>query len=332
MKKHKKLGPKERDQIALLKAKGNSVREIAKKLKRSPSTISEEIIRNGGLKCEYIAIYAQCMADERKENSYKRPLLKNSRVRKYVMAGLQKGWSPEQISGRLKVDFPNNRKMRIHWETIYRFIYSKEFKHLALWEYLPRKRKKRRRKQGRKVHRSKIPHRISIHERPKEIDERTEFGHWEGDTIEGKGRGVSLHTEVERTSRFTKVKKIGAITSRGTINAQLEMFDALPPEARGSTTLDNGKENHEHYKLGSLGMDTYFCDPYSSWQKGTNENQNGLLRRYFPKRTDFSTVPDGELDDIVNELNNRPRKVLKFKTPQEVFTEKLDTVRIQNRM
>ena len=332
MKKHKKLCPKERDCIALLKSKGYSVREISRNLKRSPSTISSEIKKNGGLDCEYVAIYAQYAAEDRKENSYKRPLLKNRLVRKYVLYKLGMGWSPEQISGRLRVDYPNDKSMRIHWETIYKFIYAKEYKHLALWEYLPRKRKKRRKKNGRKVHRSKIPHRVSIHKRPEEINDKSEFGHWEGDTVEGKGHGESLHTELERVSRLLSAKKVKAITSAEALRAQIEIFQPLSPKARQSTTLDNGRENHKHAELKTLGMKTYFCDPYSSWQKGSNEYHNGLLRRYFPKGTDFSTVPAEELNDVLDELNNRPRKVLQYKTPKEVFAQKLDGVRITNRM
>lgn len=331
MRKHWKLRPEERDRIAILKAKGFSVRAIAKELDRSPSTISDEIKKNGGLKCEYVSIYAQCSADERKENSYKRPVLKNRRVRHYVMEKLVDGWSPEQISGRIKLDYADNEGMRISHEAIYQFIYDSKWKHLRMWEYLPWKRKHRRKKHGRNVQRCHIPDRISIHERRMEINDRTEFGHWEGDTVEGRRKKAGLHTEVERVSRKLFARKIDGVNGEDTVSAQLGIFSSLPPKARGSTTLDNGKENHLHTGLRArLGMDTYFCDPYSSWQKGTNEFHNGLLRRYFPKRTDFTYVEQEEINEIVEELNNRPRKVLQFLTPNEVFNMHLLSVRIQS--
>lgn len=189
---------------------------------------------------------------------------------------------------------------------------------------LPRHQKKRRKKGGRKVHKGKIPDRISIHLRPKTINRRKQFGHFEGDTIEGIGHRDGFHTEVERLSRITFAIKVKTISSEEAVEAQREIFGFLPVNARLSTTLDNGRENHYHKKLKQeLGMDTYFADPYSSWQRGTNEYHNGLIRRYFPKKTNLSEVTQEELDDIVFEINSRPRKVLKYQTPLEVFNHYL---------
>ena len=209
-----------------------------------------------------------------------------------------------------------------------RFIYSEQGKKMGLSEYLPWKRTKRRRKRGRKVHRSRIPNRVSIRERPIEATSRAEFGHWEGDTVEGKGHKDGIHTEVERVSRLLLAVKVNQVSSEQAIEAQKAMFAPLPAEARKSTTLDNGRENHRHAELAELGMATYFADPYSSWQRGTNEYHNGLLRRYLPKGSSFQDLDDDELADIVWEINNRPRKVLNFNTPQEVYNHCLG-VRIQ---
>ena len=152
------------------------------------------------------------------------------------------------------------------------------------------------------------------------MNQRIEIGHWEGDTVEGKGHNGGIHTEVERVSRYLAARKIGTINSEQTSIVQQEVFSKLPCSLRKSTTLDNGRENHLHMRLHSLGMQTYFADPYSSWQRGTNENTNGLLRRYLPKKTSFTNLTQEELDDIVAEINNRPRKVLQYKTPVEILS------------
>lgn len=320
MGKFKQLTLGERDKIALMLARGASQRNIAKNLGRSVSTISDEIKRNGRIE-GYEAALANQISKLRKRHAFKQITkpLKSQKIYEYVLRYLRMGWSPEQISGRIKRDFSDNPKMRISYETIYKFIYSSTGKELKLWEYLPRKQKKRKRKYGRKVHRSRISNRVSIHDRPKEIDQRIEFGHWEGDTLVGKGRRHGLHTEVERVSRYLEAVKVNSINSKDCINAQFIIFQKHSPEARKTTTLDNGRENHNHLMLNSLKMNTYFADPYSSWQRGTNEYHNGLLRRYFPKGTDFTEVPDDELEDIVFEINSRPRKCLDFKTPIEVY-------------
>ncbi len=271
----------------------------------------------------YVAIHAQSKSSRRKSQAGKRHPLKNKEVFRWVVARLMRGWSPEQIAGRMKLVFPHNLRMRITPETIYSFIYSEEYKHRKFWEYLPWGRKKRRPKAGRRVHRGSIPGRISIHNRPTVIDQRVEFGHFEGDTVEGKGHKDGVHTEVERVSRKFFAKLVARIDSEEAIKAQKKIFAPLPAPARKSTTLDNGRENHLHIRLKELGMDTFFCDPYSSWQRGSNEYHNGLLRRYFPKGTDFKTISQQEIDECVEEINNRPRKCLGFYTPNEVFFREL---------
>ena len=316
----------ERDKIAQWVSQKVGIREIARRLCRSPGAISEELQRNSHKEAGYVAIHAQRLTDERRHKSRNRHQLKIAPIFAYVREKLRRGWSPEMMAGRLERKYG---KRVIGHEAIYQYIYASDNASLRLYEYLPWKRKKRKKKKGRGVHRSRIPQRISIHERPELVNARVEFGHWEGDTVEGKWRRDGIHTEAERVSRFFIAAKVARIASEETIKAQLEMFVAIPEESRRSTTLDNGRENHLHYRLGELGMKTYFTDPYSSWQRGTNEYHNGVLRRYLPKGTDFDTIDDEELQNIVAEINNRPRKCLGWETPEEVFKKSLG-VRIQS--
>lgn len=331
MKQYKQLTTQERDQLAIWKAAGVTNKECARWLHRDPSTIGRELKRNDWRKDEqhyYVAIHAQALASLRavKAAHSKQPL-KAKKVFAYVTDHLRQGWSPDDIAGRLHEDHPFDKSWWISMETIYRWVYDKDQHHgetRQWYEYLRRKQKKRKKKQGRKVHRSHIPDRVSIHMRPEAVNDRSVFGHWEGDTVEGKGHKVSVHTEVERVSRLLCAKKVQAITSAEAIHAQLAIFTPLPKQARQSTTLDNGRETHQHATLrDDLQMATYHADPYSSWQRGTNEHGNWHLRYYFPKGTDFTTVSDEELQDVVDEINNRPRKILRYKTPKEVYNQQL---------
>jgi len=332
MKKTFKITAQERDIIAVLYSKGLSGRQIAKKLGRHHTSISREIKRNSFKGKYYVAIHAQAQTRRRVVKARKRPTLKNPQVYRWAISRLLRGWSPEQIVGRMKLIFPQNPSMRISPETIYQFIYSKGQAHRKWWEYLPRKQKKRKKQAGRSVHKSRIPNRVSIHQRPIKVDQREVFGHWEGDSVIGKRGGKAIHTTVERKTRILKAKLVGSMESPARILAQLSLFVSLPTKARRSTTLDNGKEFINHAVLRNvLDMKTYHCDPYSSWQRGTNENTNGLLRRYLPKGTNFDSLTQRELDEIVEEINNRPRKCLKYYTPNEVFKKELGGA-IQTRM
>lgn len=305
--------PGERDQIAILLGKGVSLRKIAAQLGRNVSSISREVRRNyfGDF---YVAISAQTKADTRKTNARKRAPLKDEKTYAYVLEKLREGWSPEQICGRLRLE---NKKTILCPETIYQFIYNSENKHLSLFEYLPLKRKRRQKKLGRQAKRLHIPNRVSIHLRPKEVEKRKQFGHWEGDTVIGKQeKSKAIHTEVERKTRFLAAKIINSKRVAETLNAQKEIFQNFWCE---SVTTDNGFEFIGHKELNSLGIHTYFADPYSSWQRGSNEYHNGLLRRYLPKKTSFENLTQEELDDIVFEINNRPRKVHQFRSAQEML-------------
>ena len=278
-----------------------------------------------------MAIHAQNKWVKRKSLAGRRHPLKNKAVFAWVIKKLIRGWSPEQISGRMKLVFPHNNNIRISPETIYSFTYSDEFKHRKFWEYFPRGHKKRRQWHGRKIHKAQILDRISIHDRPGIVNENVEFGHFEGDSVEGLNHKSGVHTEVERFSRMYFARKVNAVNSEEAFVAQEKIFSGIPVK---STTLDNGRENHLHYKLNELGIKTYFADPYSSWQRGSNEYHNGLLRRYFPKKTDFSKITQEEIGEVVWEINNTPRKCLGYFTPFEVFFAKLNNrrVAIQSRM
>lgn len=319
---YRHLNGTERDLLAVWNGQGMSIRMMADRLHRNPATISRELRRNRSLVSgHYVAIAAQSQAMRRAVETRKRHPLKQPWVYAYVFEKLRAGWSPEQIAGRLALE---HGQSVVCLETIYRFIYRKNNQEKRLWEYLPRKQKSRKKQHGRGVQKVRIPQRVSIHQRPDAIDERIEFGHWEGDTVEGRrSEKDGIHTEVERVTRFFLARKVHRIASAETVHAQMKLFVQLPDDARRSTTLDNGREHHRHLALRFLKMRTYFADPYSSWQRGTNENSNGLLRRYLPKQTSFQGLSQQELDDIVLEMNNRPRKCLGYNTPREKFEEQL---------
>jgi IS30 family transposase len=329
IKNHGKLTARERDTIALLRARQVSIRRIARELGRSPSSISDEIARNS-FGDHYVAIHAQANALHRKSEASQRNPLKNDFIYGYTLEKLRWGWSPEQIAGRLCLEYPDDETKHIHHETIYRFIYAPQQRDKKLWEYLPRKQKKRKKKYGRKSHRVHIPDRVSIHERPAEVETRSEFGHWEGDSIEGKAHHGGIHTQVERKTRFMMAYFLQDLTAATTATVVAQLFRDLPNDAKKSTTVDNGREFVGHTQFG---LPTYFADPYSSWQRGTNENSNGLVRRYLPKKTDFTGIAQSELDAMMWEINNKPKKCLGFSKPQEAFEKELQSifVRIQLR-
>lgn len=326
MKKKGKLTARERDLLSFWKAEGESNKECGRRLGRDPSTIGRELTRNSyrsNGQSFYVAIHAQARADEREARAaHGKQELKNPDVYDYVVRHLRMGWSPDSIAGRLRKKHPKDRHWWITAETIYRWIYRPKQIKGAWFEYLRRKQKKRRKQKGRKVQRAQIPDRVSIHLRPEWINQRKVFGHWEGDSLEGKGHKDGAHVEVERVSRKVAGKLVKAIDSKEALKAQKKIFGKLPKVARKSTTLDNGRENHLHQQLKrKLKMKTYFTDPYSAWQKGSVEHGNWLLRYYFPKGTDFREVSEEEFQEAIKEVNQRPRKILDYQTPNEVFNK-----------
>jgi IS30 family transposase len=250
--------------------------------------------------------------------------MRSDRLVAYCCDKLREGWTPQLIAGRLPIDFPTDPAMRACAETLYTWIYSDQAKHRQLMDYLPRAHRRRRTKTGRRVNRSKPQGRVPITARPEQASDRSEFGHWEGDSIVGATKHAAIRTEVERKTRYLQARLVPGTTSQGALTAQLAIFKPLPKAARKSTCCDNGSEHAKWAELKRrLGTMTYFAAPYHSWERGTNERANGLIRRYWPKRTDFEPLTPEELQDAVNEINNRPMAVLGYLTPAEAFQAEL---------
>lgn len=300
-----------------------SLREIARRLGRHHTSISREIKRNGSKYCPdavYWYQYSQPVADKRMHQArYHRRQNHHSLV-KYVKERLRLDWPPEAIAARLKLDYPSDECMRISHETIYRWAYLDASQKGDLHTHLRRRHKKRRRQKRYGSGRRFIQGRVSIDQRPPIVGTRERFGDWEGDTMEGaKGTG-GIATHVERKSRYLVAAKLPD-KKAASMNAQsIKAFWKIPRKMRQTLTVDNGKEFSQFKELESkTGLNVYFADPYAAWQRGTNENTNGLLRHYFPKGINFQLVSEEELDIIVKKVNHRPRKCLDYRTPHEVF-------------
>ena len=301
---------------------GRKLSEIAEAIGRHKSTISRELSRNSSTKYKcYTPCQAERRAEKRRKETSKRYRLKSSEIRQYVHEGLSKGWSPEIISGRLKLDY---KGLTISYEAIYQYIYHPETQdRQKLIECLIRRHKKRKSKGiGRKQKKTKIPDRVSIQQRPEEAEARKVIGHWEGDSIVSRKSLVTLNSLTERVSRLLLLTKIQRKTAENIADTVIRRFKKLPKIMKKTLTLDNGTENALHKVItAKTGVKCYFADPYASYQRGGNEQINGLVRRYLPKRTDFSKISDEQIAWIEWLINNRPRKCLGFKTPIEVASE-----------
>lgn len=317
---HMSLG--ERDRLTILRAQGVSINEIARRLRRNKSTISREIRRNAGPEYQsYGAGSAHCRARQRRSHASRRERLKSPRLREYVHRKLRLGWTPEQIAGCVSKDLSG---LSISHEAIYQYVYHPMIREQEnLVAYLPRAHWKRQAKGHRHTHRDPhIPQRVSVKDRPLHIEDRRQLGHWENDLIISRRSDAALNILVERKSRLTKITKIAHHRPHDTRCAITRALSRYPPRARRSITYDNGHENLHHLKINAvLGTKSYFCEPYHSWEKGTVENTVGLVRRVFPKKTDFARVSKKQIKLLEQRLNNRPRKTLSFKTPKEIFTK-----------
>ena len=293
--------------------------EIALVLGRSKSTISREIKRNSSPEYQlYLSHRAHGRSEARRKQSGSRPRLKNKQIVLFVGAKLKEGWSPEQIAGRLPKEHPGHS---ISHEAIYQYIYHPETpSRLEMIKLLRRAHRKRKTKGiGRKARKTKIPNRISIEQRPLSVETRKQAGHWEGDSLVSRKSLVALNSLVERKSRLLMLTKLSRKSASDTVEAVVKRLNALPPAARRTLTMDNGTENAGHQEMtADIGIQCYFAHPYASWERGTNENINGLIRWYLPKGTDFNTITKEQIAKIESLLNNRPRKCLGFKTPMEV--------------
>ncbi len=308
----------EREEISRGLASGSSIREIARGLDRVASTVSREVARHGGR-----PVYRASEADHQAWKSAQRPktclLAKRRKLRLMVASKLILNWSPQQISGWLKRRYPSNESMRVSHETIYRslFIQARGVLKKELMQHLRSKRLIRRSvhaRAGGKSH-GQIVDAISIRERPAEIEDRAIPGHWEGDLLAGTSNS-HIATLVERHSRFTLLVKVSSKDTATVVDALTRQVRKLPASLRRSLTWDRGLEMAKHKSFTvATKVNVYFCDPQSPWQRGTNENTNGLLRQYFPRKTDLSNYSQADLDKVALQLNQRPRKTLGFETP-----------------
>lgn len=325
---YQQLDIDEREKIQEGLWEGKTIRRIAFELNRSPSTISRELQRNlPKEKYRYTPRLAHERAKAKIKRRGQRPRLKNEFIKTYALTKLKVGFSPEQIAGRLALEYP---EQAISHEAIYQYIYSQFLRDgygrcigEDLRKYLARNHKQRKpKKMPFTQEKSRIMGRISIDERSPLINDRAELGHWEGDSMVSRKSTVGLNTLVERVSGLTMVTKIKNSAKDETNRAVIKRFKKLPRARRKTLTVDNGHENAGHQEISSkLGTKVYFAHPYHSWERGTNENTNGLIRRYLPKGTDFATVSSKEIKTIEDRLNDRPRKRLGYRTPREVFNQ-----------
>lgn len=304
----------------------SSIRNIATALGRSPSSVSRELQRNyPSEQKRYFPRLANERALLKRKSRGRTERLKNDRIRAYVVEKLKHRWSPEQISGRIR----NDLKERISHEAIYQFIYAQIHRngwgHLRprcedLRIYLRRRRKRRIPKGTRRCQRIFKPKGVSIDNRPVIVEKRERLGDWESDTVESAGHKPGINTLVERKSGLVLITKLADKTGQATASAIGNRLNPLPQKVKQTITFDNGPENSDWQVLEErTNLKTFFAHAYHSWERGINENTNGLIRDYFPKKTDFTTIPNEELLFVERELNNRPRKRLGWRTPLEVM-------------
>lgn len=313
MRTYKHLSASDRLSIYRGLQKGEPLRSIAAALGRSPGTVSREVARNKTPEV-YLPDTAGVRYRERRRHCRPKSRLSDAELKRYVLLKLEKGWSPELIAGRLRTRFG---RTLINHETIYKFIYDSEIgKEWQLYEYLPRGKKKRTKRRGRKTKKCAVRNRVFIEMRQKEANERSEIGHWETDSVLF-GRRQALNAAADRLSRSVILTKLPSRDAAATATALTARLSRMPVK---SVTGDSGPENAEHEEVSRiLGAPFFFCHPYHSWEKGTIENRNGVVRRYLPKDTNLDDVSQSELDDIAWEINNRPMKCLNFATPYEVL-------------
>lgn len=311
----------ERELSMVLKAQGYNYSQIAKVIGKDRSSVYREFKRNSNKDGSYSAGAAAKKYRIRRKNCGRKPLLlADEETRSYIIKALRSGWSPDEIEGRAKVE---NIYM-VSYKTIYRAIDNGILpKQMRL--YLRIKRVKNRMKRD-DDKRGKIQDTISIHERPDSVNDRTELGHWESDTVQGKRGTGCIGTHVERKTGFLVAFKIANKRNDAFNKATINIFEHMPKILKKSFTVDNGTEFASHKELSKrTGMIVYFCDPHCPWQRGSNENTNGLLRQYFPKNTSFADITNEKLAEVVDLINNRPRKRLGYRTPYEVLTELLSS-------
>jgi transposase, IS30 family len=317
----------ERIEIAMLRSEGLSIRQIAARLGRSPSTVSRELSRNGDCSGRYRPLLAENKAAVRARRPKRRRLHCPGRLRNVVQAMLRRKMSPEQISKRLVLLFPDDEAMSASPETIYQAIYvqAKGQLKVEVTQCLRTGRAIRRPRRKGQERRGRIPNKVMISERPAEVEDRAVPGHWEGDLIIGKNNASAIGTLVERSTRYLMLLHLPDGQGADTVQEQMiAAISRMPDQLRKTLTWDQGPELAKHQQITmATDMAIYFCDPHSPWQRGTNENTNGLLRQYFPKGTDLSVHTPADLTKVEHEMNTRPRKTLDFYTPAEKLEQLL---------
>ncbi len=330
---YKHLNEHDRVRIEVYLNEGKSQYEIAGLLKVNKSTISREIKLRGGILRGYTADFAQRDYETVKRNCGIRRKMESPVIGSFVIGHIKQGWSPETISGRLKKEIKDGIRLKedyVNHESIYQFVYDSDYgKTEKLWNYLKQGKKRRTKKYGRKAKHEIIPNRVFIDNRPQEVETRKTIGHWEGDAIIYKYK-TAIQSIVERKLKYTVLTKLMRKTAKESTRA---FVSGLQGHYVKSLTVDNGTENRNHEEIKTkLNAPVYFCHPYHSWEKGTNENTNGLVRRYLPRSSSLENVTQNDLDDIAWELNNRPRKALQYATPQEMLELEYSKLPLQVRV
>lgn len=324
---YQQLSEQERYVICHLHRYGLSPAEIGRRLNRHRATIGRELSRNRDPYSrphhdDYFYDTAMRLTRERRDRANRRYKLDNTPLGESVRRGLQQRWSPQQIVGRIKRDHCKDLSMRVTHETIYRWVYRRSAAGEPWHQQLRRRHRKRRRRCIRRDSRGLIPGRVGIEQRPDVVQRRSRFGDWEADTMQGaKGTGA-LATHVERKSRYLLARKLPDQRAQTFNHATIKAFEGIPDELRKTLTCDNGKEfTHFKHIEQRLKFNIYFAHPYAAWERGTNENTNGLLRDFFPKGIDFNRVSHAQVAKVQRMINNRPRQCLNYTTPAEVLSD-----------
>ncbi len=302
-----------------------SIRQVGRDLGRNHGVVSREIGLNRSRDGTYSAVLAQEKTDRRRERQKhrKRKLDRDDALREHVIRELRAGRSPDVIAGRLKTAPPQGLEGKtISHESIYAWIQKGEGRKLGLHRFLLSGRPRRRKRHGRKERKTHIPERISIHERPEGIDGRKEVGHWESDSMVFSKQRERVSVQIERTARYVVIHRLSDGSAEETEEALHESIQSLPQDLWKTLTFDNGGEGANHAALRSAyDIKTYFCDPYASWQKGSVENANGIVRRFLPRTTNMTDITNQDIHEIQERINSTPRKILGYKTPKEVMAE-----------
>lgn len=326
MPSYRRLTLEEREELSLGLGQGCSLRALATELGRSASTLSREVRRNAPGREPYRAAAAEAYARHRRCRVRARCLDARPRLRRWVFRRLRRCWSPQQIAAGLRQAFPGDPRMRLSHEAIYTYLYilPRGALRRELLSYLRQHRKRRRPRSQGEDRRGRIPEMVSIEERPADVADRTVPGHWEGDLLMGRGNRTAVGTLVERTTRALILVPLKAKDAESVRRAYARELKSLPRQMRLTLTYDRGKEMAEHRLFTQeTRMAVYFAHPQSPWERGTNENTNGLLRQFFPKGTDFSRLSRCEIKRVQHLMNERPRRVLGWQSPYEAFENML---------